>query len=200
MGTTQILKRNSLLKEKIKFLKIQFVIDPRNVDSLMDQLILFQPANSGPIQCAKLGQWNTAEKVEKVWTQKINLNQIPTKPEDLSLKMTKETNTLSVSGKCEVTKERPGGMKIFSTHTWSKDLKVPDGIDQSTLKAKMSENILKISAEFQKHEITIERAVEEEPQQETQKELEQEKIDLRKIKIIPFISVLALYIFPVFNS
>merc|ERR1712154_539962 len=143
MGTTQILKR---IKNKV-FEKMQFVIDPRNVDSLLDQF--FQPANSGPIQCAKLGQCKKAENVEKVWTQKINLNQIPTKPEDLSLKMTKE---------------RPGGMKIFSTHTWSKDLKVPDGIDQSTLKAKMSENILKISAEFQKHEIKIERAVKEEPQ------------------------------------
>merc|ERR1712184_212970 len=99
MGTTQILKR---IKNKV-FEKMQFIIDPRNVDSLIDQL--FQPANSGPIQCAKLGQ---CKKAEKVWTQKINLNQIPTKPEDLSLKMTKETNTLSVSGKCEVTKERPG--------------------------------------------------------------------------------------------
>merc|ERR1712018_1063603 len=169
--TTQSLKR---IKNKV-FEKMQFVIDPRNVDSLMDQF--FQPANSGPIQCAKLGQCKKAEKVEKVWTQKINLNQIPTKPEDLSLKMTKETNTLSVSGKCEVTKERPGGMKIFSTHTWSKDLKVPDGIDQTTLKAKMSENILKISAEFQKHEIKIERAVEEKPKEETQQEVEQEKMD-----------------------
>merc|ERR1712154_9240 len=168
---------NSNLKEnkKINFLKMQFIIDPRNVDSLMDHF--FQPANSGLIQCSKLGQCKKAEKVEKVWTQKINLNQIPTKPEDLSLKMTKETNTLSVSGKCEVTKERPGGMKIFSTHTWSKDLKVPDGIDQTTLKAKMSENILKISAEFQKHEIKIERALEEKPQEETQQELEQEKMD-----------------------
>merc|ERR1712154_207067 len=169
---------NSNLKEnkKIKFLKMQFVIDPRNVDSLIDQF--FQPANSGPIQCAKLGQCKKAEKVEKVWTQKINLNQIPTKPEDLTLKMTKERNTLSVSGKCEVTKERAGGMKIFSTHTWSKDLKVPDGIDQTTLNAKMSENILKISAEFQKHEIKIERAVEEEEtKEETQQELEQEKMD-----------------------
>merc|ERR1712154_612423 len=168
---------NSNLKEnkKIKFLKMQFIIDPRNMDSLIAQF--FQPANSGPIQCAKLGQCKKAENVEKVWTQKINLNQIPTKPEDLSLKMTKETNTLSVSGKCEVTKERPGGMKIFSTHTWSKDLKVPDGIDQTTLNAKMSENILKISAELQKHEIKIERAVEEEETKEETQQLEQEKMD-----------------------
>merc|ERR1712154_702515 len=96
-------------------------------------------------------------------------------------------NTLSVSGKCEVTKERPGGMKIFSTHTWSKDLKVPDGIDQTTLNANMSENILKISAEFQKHEIKIERAVEEKPQEETQQELEQKKKKKKKKKNPPLL-------------
>jgi len=123
-------------------------------------------------QCRRPGQCVRTGNAEKKWQHKINLTQIPTKPEDLNLKMEKDSNTLSVSGKSEVTKERPGGLKLFSTHIWSKEIPLPENVDQATLYAKMTENILAISAELKKHEITIERTVAG-PEQE----LAQEKMD-----------------------
>jgi len=47
---------------------------------------------------------------------------------------------------------------------------LPETVDHATLTAKMTENILTISAEFKKHEITIER---DQPEQEAV----QEKMD-----------------------
>jgi hypothetical protein len=140
----------------------------------MEPIFQRGPMHCRPVQCTRPGN------VEKKWTHKINLTQIPTKPEDLNVKMEKDGKVLSISGKAEVTKERQSGMKIFSTHTWSKDVTVPEAVDQTTLSAKMAENIVTISADFKKHEITIERETEETSQEPVQKpvqEVAQEKMD-----------------------
>ena len=57
---------------------------------------------------------------------------MPTKPEDL-LVINSKTAT---------------GFTVFSPHTWSKDLKIPDNVDFDTLDAQMKENILIVSAKF----------------------------------------------------
>jgi HSP20 family molecular chaperone IbpA len=141
---------------------MQFVIEPN----------FMEPFCQTAFQCRRPGKCPKTENVEKKWQQKINLTQIPTKPEDLNVKMEKDSNTLSVSGKSDVTKERNSGLKICSTHTWSKDIAIPENVDQSTLTAEMVENILTISAQLKKHEIAIERTAAE-PEQE----LTQEKMD-----------------------
>jgi len=147
---------------------MQFVIEPNFVN----------PFSQGASQCRQPGQCTQTAKtgnVEKKWQHKINLTQIPTKPEDLMLLLGKESNILSVSGNLKSPrpcKERNNGLKLFSTHSWSKDITVPDNVDQATLAAKMVENILTISAEVKKHEIPIERATAE-PEQE----LTEEKMD-----------------------
>jgi len=141
---------------------MQFVFQPNSIDQF------FQNA----YQCRQPGQCARTGTAEKKWQHKINLTQIPTKPEDLNLKMEKDSNTLSISGKSEVTKETTGGLKLFSTHIWSKEIPLPENVDQATLNAKMTENILTISAELKKHEITIERTVSEPVQ-----ELAQERMD-----------------------
>jgi len=90
---------------------MQFVLEPR---CFMEQFCENVPIQRRPGQCKQNGN------EEKKWQHKINLTQIPTKPEDLSVKMEKESNTLSVSGKSEGTKERNSGLKISSIHSWSK--------------------------------------------------------------------------------
>jgi len=99
-----------------------------------------------------------SRKSENGWSHVVNLCQYPTKPEDLHVKMENDSSTLSVSGKSEVSKER-NGMSVYSTHVWSKQIKIPDDVDASTLDCKMTENRLTFKAHFKKspeHEITIE--------------------------------------------
>merc|ERR1711944_238878 len=152
MGTTQ---KNREKQSK----KMQFVIEPR-MENLMDQFY----------QNCRSQRCNRFQQKQTKWQHQINLTGIPTKPEDFNLKLEK-SNILTVSGKSEVTKEQPNGFNIFSTHNWSKQIKLPENIDQSTLTAKMphesNNRLLVISAEFKKekveekteneHEIPIEK-------------------------------------------
>merc|ERR1712228_1120711 len=146
--------------------KMHFVIEPRYVENLMGQFFQnFQAQGCNRFQAPN----------DTKWEHKINLSDMPTKPEDLNLKMDK-TNVLSISGKSEVTKEQPNGFNIFSTHVWSKQVKVPDNVDQSTISAKMTsdmnQRILTISAELKKAEVnTEENAI------ETEQEIPIEKLD-----------------------
>ena len=93
------------------------------------------------------GYCQTAEKSSK-WCSCINLSSIPTKPEELHVKVDEKSRTLTVSGKSETESTRRDGLKIFSTHVWTKEIEIPENIKPETIKAKMSpENMLKISAE-----------------------------------------------------
>ena len=117
--------------------------NPENLKNILNQFLNVE--NCNPEKCD-----------ENVWKEKIDLSKIPTKPEELHVKMENETNTISISGKSEITKNDENGFNVFSTHVWSKQIKVPEMLDQTTMTAKMVENCLTISAEYKKHEINIE--------------------------------------------
>merc|ERR1712018_533986 len=119
--------------------------NPENVKNVLNQFL-------NPESC---------KTEEKTWTEKIDLTKIPTKSEELHIKMENETNTISISGKSEVTKNSENGFQVFSTHVWSKQIKAPESIDPKTITAKMVKNILTISAEYKKHEINIEHIAQE---------------------------------------
>jgi len=126
---------------------MQFVIDPRN--TAMDEMYQNGAYNF---------LYNQFGNKSGKWQHQINLSEMPTQPEDLNLKM--EADILSVTGRSEVTRERPNGLTVFSTHIWSKQLKMPEMVDRGTLSAKMRENILMISAKFKKDEIDNENEFE----------------------------------------
>merc|ERR1712228_355486 len=119
----------------------------------------------------------TIEKNKRIKKCVLLLNRMTANghAEDLNLKMDK-TNVLSISGKSEVTKEQPNGFNIFSTHVWSKQVKVPDNVDQSTISAKMTsdmnQRILTIYAELKKTENNT-----EENANEAEQEIPIEKLD-----------------------
>jgi len=87
---------------------------------------------------------------DEKWVHKIDLSRMPTKPEDFHVKM--EQNTLSVSGKSELSTDGRSGMKIFSVHNWQKDISVPETVNIKTLSCKVDQNWLIFSAEIKKQE------------------------------------------------
>merc|ERR1712018_561866 len=100
----------------------------------------------------------------------INLSQYPTKPEDLHVKMEKDSSVLSVSGKSEVARENKcNGMNVHSTHIWSKQIKIPENVDVATLTCKMTENNLTFRANLKNIEIK--------KSEENQQEIPIQKID-----------------------
>lgn len=91
-----------------------------------------------------------------MWCHRISLSHLPTKPENLHVKMENETRTLSVSGKSEVTTDAKSGMKIFSVHNWQKEIAVPENLNVETLACKMELDFVILTAEFKKEEIAKE--------------------------------------------
>lgn len=120
-----------------------FVLERNNIQNMMDHLFQNEQFND-----CRRSQCSQSGNKEKTWKHMINLTQCPTKPEELHVKMETESKTLSVSGKSEVTKKDAKGFTVFSTHVWSKQVKIPDTIDQSTLSAKMTDNIVTITADY----------------------------------------------------
>ena len=98
----------------------------------MDALTEFRKA-------LETGQPSTSEpasKRDQTWSYQVDLSRFPTKAEDLHINMTE--NTLTLSGKSEVTSEND--LKVFSTHIWSKDVEVPNRLMKTSLKAKLTES------------------------------------------------------------
>ena len=108
--------------------------------------------NTGRGKCCKApgfsGDFSRCD--DEKWVHKIDLSRLPTKPEDLHVKM--EQNILSVSGKSELSTDARSGMKIFSVHNWQKDISVPEMVNIKTLSCKMDQNWLIFSAEIKKEE------------------------------------------------
>jgi len=90
------------------------------------------------------------------WKETIDLTYLPTKQEDIHIKMEQESNTISVSGKSETNKTNPADVNVFSTHVWSKQIKLPKEVDSKTLSAKMVSDILVLTADYKSQEINIE--------------------------------------------
>merc|ERR1712004_535745 len=57
-------------------------------------------------------------KKSSKWCSCMNLSSIPTKAEDLHVKVDEKSRILVVSGKSETESTRRDGVKIFSTHVW----------------------------------------------------------------------------------
>lgn len=75
------------------------------------------------------------------WTTRLDLTRLPTKPEDLKVKLDSESNVALVSGKSEIFSEFEE-IKVQSTHNWSKEIRIPAFIDKKTLNVKMNKNEL----------------------------------------------------------
>merc|ERR1712047_95861 len=104
---------------------------------------------------------STSRKSTK-WCSCLNLTSIPTKAEDLQVKVDEKRRTLTVSGKSETESTRRDGVKIFSTHIWTKETRIPDDVELKTIASKLHENKLTFVAERipkeedKQHEIPIE--------------------------------------------
>ena len=77
----------------------------------------------------------------------LNLSSVPTKAEDLQVKVDEKSRTLTVSGKSEVESTRRDGVKIFSTHVWTKDIRIPDDVELKTIVSKLHESKLTFVAD-----------------------------------------------------
>ena len=134
-----------------------------NLNELQDDLVKMQPMmesflsefNSGRQgNCPFRNQTGSAAATEdpSVWSYKINLANFPTKPENLHVKC--EADTVIVSGTSEVEKEK-NGFKVFSNHVWSKEIKIPEKLEKSSIKAKLGENnMLTLSAQLKQEKET----------------------------------------------
>ena len=148
---------------------MQFLVNDKMIQTMMNEV--FSGSDSFPrfsscgnlarnpvcfkntgLKCCKVpgfsGDFSRGD--DKKWLHKIDLSRMPTKPEDLHVKM--EENTLSVSGKSELSTDGRSGMKIFSVHNWQKEISVPETLDVKTLTCKMDQNWLIFSADFKKQE------------------------------------------------
>ena len=52
-----------------------------------------------------------------------------------------------MSGKSETESTRRDGVKIFSTHVWTKETRIPDDVELKTIASKLHENQLTFVAE-----------------------------------------------------
>ena len=148
---------------------MQFLVNDKMIQTMMNEVFSGSDSFSRLSSCGNLARnpvcvKNTGLKCCKVpgfsgdfsqcddekWLHKIDLSRVPTKLEDLHVKM--EQNTLSLSGKSELSTDRRFGMKIFSVHNWQKDISVPETCDVKTLSCKMDQNWLIFSADFKKEE------------------------------------------------
>ena len=138
---------------------MQFLVNDKMIDNMMNEVFSGSDSLSRFSACGNLVRnpvcvKNTGIKCCKVpgfsgdfsqcddekWLHKIDLSRMPTKPEDLHVKM--EENTLSVSGKSELSTDGRSGMKIFSVHNWQKDISVPETCHVKTLSCKIDQNWL----------------------------------------------------------
>ena len=109
----------------------------------------------------KNGCCSPSQKSSK-WCSCLNLSSIPTKAEELHVKVDEKSRTLTVSGKSETESNRRDGVKIFSTHVWTKDIRIPEDVELKTITSKLHENELTFVAERvqkeedKQHEIPIE--------------------------------------------
>merc|ERR1712012_804711 len=119
-----------------------FTFTHENMEPLFNQ-ILGEFANAAT---TKNGCCTTTERTNK-WCSCLNLSAIPTKAEDLHVKVDEKSRVLSVSGKSQTESTRRDGVKIFSTHVWKKDIRLPEDVELKTIASKLHENKLTFVAE-----------------------------------------------------
>merc|ERR1712047_162909 len=133
-----------------------FTFTHENMEPLFNQV--FSELANAPNN--KNGCCSTSQKSSK-WCSCLNLASIPTKAEDLHVKVDEKSRTLTVSGKSETDSTRRDGVKIFSTHVWTKEIRIPDDVELKTIASKLHEDKLTFVAERvqkeedKQHEIPI---------------------------------------------
>jgi hypothetical protein len=133
---------------------MQFVMNTDNIGPMINQMVSDITSDINKEFCfQKCSARNTTDNK---WKETLDLTYLPTKMEDIHIKMEQETATISVSGKSETNKTGHGGMTVFSTHIWSKQIKVPENVETKTLAAKMVSDVLILTAEYKSQEIKIE--------------------------------------------
>ena len=139
---------------------MQFVLNPENISNMLTEII--GHLGNGQNCNERMRNWNMGNTTSSSsccmaqnWTETVDLSAFPTKPENLHTKMDAESRIMSISGKSEVNNENSQGFQVFSTHIWSKDLKIPKNVDLSTLDAKLKENKLTITALYKFEKIDI---------------------------------------------
>merc|ERR1712170_24096 len=85
------------------------------------------------------GCCQTAAKTSK-WCSCINPSSLPTKAEELHVKVDEKSRTLTVSGKSKTESTRRDGLKIFSTHVWTKEIRIPEDMELKTIASKLPES------------------------------------------------------------
>merc|ERR1712004_675083 len=85
----------------------------------------------------KNGYCSTSQKSSK-WCSCMNLSSLPTKADDLHVKVDEKSRTLTVSGKSETESTRRDGVKIFSTHVWTRETRIPDDVELKTVASKLT--------------------------------------------------------------
>ena len=119
-----------------------FTFTNENMEPLMNQ-IFSEFVNSSRRRGGCCGSPQQASK----WCSCINLSSIPTKAEDLHVKVDEKSRTRSVSGKSETESTRRDGVKVFSTHIWTKEIKIPEDAELKTIASKLHDNQLTFVAE-----------------------------------------------------
>merc|ERR1712047_235310 len=134
-----------ILKRKNK--SKMFTFTHENMEPLFNQ-VFSELANASN----KNGYRSTSQKSSK-WCSGMNLSSLPTKAEDLHVKIDEKSRILVVSGKSETEPTRRDGVKIFSTHVLTKETRIPDDVELNTIASKPNENKLTFVAErIQKEE------------------------------------------------
>jgi len=82
------------------------------------------------------------------WSASVDLSALPTQKEDLKLTKDKSKRELQMSGSSRTTNEKRG-MKIDSTHSWTKTLTVPETVDFDRVESKFNGSTLVFSASRQ---------------------------------------------------
>merc|ERR1711996_42282 len=78
------------------------------------------------------------------WEKTINLDMLPTKAENLKVKI--KDRKLTISGVSEVENERHG-FSLKSKHEWTREIQIPEFVEVEKIKVKMIQNnIVKITA------------------------------------------------------
>ena len=133
-----------------------FTFTHENMEPLFNQ-ILGELANAAN----KNNGWCSTSQKSSKWCSCLNLASIPTKAEELHVKVDEKRRTLTVSGKSETESTRRDGVKIFSTHVWTKEIRIPDDVELKTIASKLHEDKLTFVAERvqkeedKQHEIPI---------------------------------------------
>ena len=78
------------------------------------------------------------------WKSGMEMAILPTDAENLEVKV--DNGKLMLSGKSETNKDR-NGLKMKSIHQWSREMAIPEHVDQGSIKVKLSEDQSKLTIE-----------------------------------------------------